>query len=160
MDTQRDFAPFRKLLDQLCVTFDRPPAKDELVNAYWDALRDARFDEVSRNVARIIRTATEKTRWPKPGQLRDAAPDERAHRTASEEAGFRAAIELNRRTWSEFEARDPQLYAIEIAIARCARILATDHESTPQHAEARALDWRLRQRRWALLAERAKAVTS
>ncbi len=67
MDTMRDFAPFRVEIDKLCATFDRPPAKDELVDAYWNSLRDTRLSEIQRNVARIIRTATKDTRSASSG---------------------------------------------------------------------------------------------
>ena len=56
MDTMRDYKPFQALLDQLCASWDRPPAKDELVQAYWSALKDVSFAEVKRNVERLIRT--------------------------------------------------------------------------------------------------------
>jgi hypothetical protein len=158
MDRAHDFDPFRALLDQLCAVFDRPPAKNELVQAYWDALRFAPIAEIERNVKRIVRTATKSTRWPKPGDLRDEAPEETAQKSSSAEAARRMAVDLNQRTWDELKTRDPELYALEIGIARCARILAADHESTPQHAEARRVDWQMRERRRQLLAERAAPV--
>jgi hypothetical protein len=155
MDLAKDFDAFQALLDQLCAVFDRPPAKKELVQAYWEALRFAPFGEVERNANRIVRTATKSARWPKPGDLRDEAPEEPAQKSSSGEAAYRAALDLNKRTWAEFEMRDPALYAIEMAIAQCGRCLAADHESTPQFAEALKLDRRYRDRRLALHGERA-----
>jgi hypothetical protein len=156
MDTMRDFEPFRLELDKLCATFDRPPAKDELVEAYWASLRDVRFTEVQRNVARILRTATKETKWPKPGDLRDAAPEEGSRRSASHEAACQAAEQRNIRHWEELRATDPELHQIELSIAQCGRILASDDPSTPQYAEAIQLDRRYRDRRHALWVARVE----
>lgn len=157
MITQTDFEPFRLLLDQLCAAFDRPKAKDELVNAYWEALHEVRFAEVERRVKNILKTATSKTKWPKPGELREVAPDAADQgRSASMDAAYREAEMNNHRNWMAMKAADPELYQLEMGIAQCGRILARDHESSPQYAEAHRLDGHYRQRRRALLTERAK----
>lgn len=156
MNREQDFAQFRRLLDQLCATWDRPPAKDELVEAYWEALRFDSLTEIERNARRIMKTAGRRTPWPKPGELRDESREETPQRAASQEAARRGAEVLNAETWKQLEAQDPVRHEIEIGIARCARIMVSSHESTPQFAEARQLDWELRQRRRALQSERAQ----
>jgi hypothetical protein len=153
MDTMRDYEPFRTLLDQLCATFDRPPAKDELVQSYWAALKDVHFAEVRRNVERIVRTATSATKWPKPGDLRDEAPP--TTRSASMEADFRVAEERAVRNLEEQRRLDPELWRLEAGIARVGRILAADHEGSPQYAEAVRLDRLYRDQRLALWNARA-----
>jgi hypothetical protein len=155
MDTMRDFAPFREEIDKLCATFDRPPAKDELVDAYWNSLRDTQLSEIRRNVARIIRTATRDTKWPKPGDLRDAVPEEGTRRSAAHEAAYRSAEERSARNWEEQRRLDPELAEVELGIAKCGRILAADDPSTPQHAEALAMDRQYRDQRKALLERRS-----
>jgi len=155
MDTIRDFAPFRGEIDKLCATFDRPPAKDELVEAYWNSLRDVRFSEVQRNVARIIRTATRESKWPKPGDLRDTVPDEGARRSAAHEAGFDAAVRRNERNWEELRKGDEELWRLEATIAKCGRILASDDSSSPQYDDAIRQDRRARDERRALMLRRA-----
>jgi hypothetical protein len=151
MDTMRDFAPFRAEIDKLCATFDRPPAKDELVDAYWNSLRDARLSEIQRNVARIIRTATKETKWPKPGDLRDAAPEEGTRRTASQEAGAQSAERLSIRNWNALQSSDADLWKLEVSIAKCGRTLASHEPDSLQYAEAIRLDRRARDERRMLL---------
>lgn len=155
MDTMRDFAPFRGEIDKLCATFDRPPAKDELVDAYWNSLRDIQLAEVRRNVARIIRTATRETKWPKPGDLRDAVPEEGTRRSAAHEAGLEISARRNMQNWEALRVTDEQLWRVEVMIAKCGRILAADDPSSPQYAEALAMDRQHRDRRHALLETRA-----
>lgn len=155
MDTMRDFAPFRAEIDKLCATFDRPPAKDELVDAYWNSLRDVTIAEIRRNVARIIRTATRDTKWPKPGDLRDATPEEGTRRSAAHEAAYHSAEQRAARGWEDFRRHDPDLCEVELGIARCGRILAADDPSTPQHADALRMDREYRDRRRTLLETRS-----
>lgn len=153
MDTMRDYKPFQSLLDQLCASWDRPPAKDELVQAYWAALKDVSFAEVKRNVERLIRTATSATKWPKPGDLRDEAPA--TSRNASMEADFRQAEERAVRNLEEQRQRDPELWRLEVGIAKCARIMVTEHEGSPQYAEALRLDRLYRDQRMEVWRQRA-----
>jgi hypothetical protein len=155
MDTMRDFTPFRAELDKLCATFDRPPAKDELVNAYWESLRDARFSEIQRNVQRIIRNATKETKWPKPGDLRDCAPEEGTRRSAGHEAAINDAEKRSLRNWGSLAANDRALHDIELGIAQHGRVLATTHEDSPEHRESLRADRILRDQRRELQAERA-----
>jgi hypothetical protein len=154
MDTIKDFAPFRTEIDKLCATFDRPPAKDELVDAYWNSLRDVRFSEVQRNVQRIIRNATRETKWPKPGDLRDCAPEEGSRKFAGHEAALKEAERRCIRNWGQLAAQDRALHDIELAIAHYGRILATTDYGTEEHAEAVRLDRLARDQHRDLLAKR------
>jgi len=156
MDTARDFEPFRGLMDKLCATFDRPP-KDEVVEAYWNSLRDVRFAEVERNVTRVIRNATADTKWPKPGDLRDASPEQGGRRSAAMEANFRVAEERAVRNLEALRTQDSELWELETGIARCGRILASDPAESPQFAEALRLDRQYRDKRRALWTARAAA---
>lgn len=154
MDTIRDFEPFRKEMDKLCATWDRPPAKDELVEAYWNSLRDVRFSEVQRNVARLTRTATRDTKWPKPGDLRDTVPEEGSRRSAAHEAGMQSAERRNLRNWEEMRQADEELWKVEVMIAKCGRILACDDPASPQYEDALRFDKKARDERRALLERR------
>jgi hypothetical protein len=155
MDSMRDYKPFQALLDQLCATFDRPPAKDELVQAYWAALKETSLAEIRRNVERIIRSATSATKWPKPGDLRDEAPSN--SRNASMDADFRVAEERAVRNLEQQRSLDPEMWRLEVGIAKCARIMVTEAESSPQYAEALRLDRLYRDQRTRFWTGRAKA---
>jgi hypothetical protein len=155
MDTMRDYTPFRALLDQLCASWDRPPAKDELVQAYWAALKDVSLAEVKRNIERLIRTGTSVTKWPKPGDLRDEAPSN--SRNSSMEADFAQAEQRAIRNLEEQRQRDPELWRLETGIAKCARIMVTEHEGSPQYAEAVRLDRLYRDQRMEVWRQRAAA---
>ena len=155
MHLAHDFERFRSVLDQVCSTWDRPPAKDDLVKAYWEALKDITFAEFERNAKQLMRLARAKTPWPKPGDFRDRPEEQGLKRTANMEADARMAEERSQRNWDELREKDPELFALEIGIARCGLILARDRADTPQYGEARTLDFTLRERRRALLKERA-----
>ena len=133
MNQLTEYEPFRALLDGLCATWDRPPAKDEMVSAYWSALKDARYSEIKRNVERLIRTATRGSKWPMPGDLRDEAP---TNVLPAREAEFKACEERCARNWAERMKADPELTGIELAIAKTDRLLATEHEGSPAYATA------------------------
>lgn len=150
-----EFNQFRELLDEICATWDRPPAKDELVRAYWEALKDVRISEVRANVTRILRTATKETKFPKPAELRNTVPTEKSATAASAQSDAeRRCI----RNWGELAKRDLQLHNIELGIAHCGRILAADNMGSPQYAEALRQDRQLRDQRRQLLEARASEV--
>ena len=151
MNWATDYEPFQKLLDGLCATWDRPPAKDELVAAYWGALKDASYAEIRRNVDRLIKTATRDSKWPRPGDLRDQTP---SVPLPAREAEFKAGEERCTRNWDERLRKDPELTRIELAIAKTDRIIATVHESSPIYATAFDENWRYRQELQALREDR------
>jgi len=147
---------FFELIDQLCASFDRPPARDEMRQAYWKALHDVRLSEVRANVDRLIRAATSQSRFPRPGDLRNEAVSEKS---ASAEMAWRDVERRNADMWREWHERDPELAALEHGISLAARILASAHEGSPQYAEALREDRQLRDRRRAFLVERARAAS-
>jgi hypothetical protein len=133
MNQLTEYEPFRALLDGLCATWDRPPAKDEMVSAYWNALKDARYGEVKSNVERLIRTATRDSKWPRPGDLRNEAP---SNVLPSREAEFKSCEQKCSRSWDERMHKDPELTGIELAIAKTDRVLASEHPGSPIYATA------------------------
>lgn len=145
---------FFELIDQLCATFDRPPARDEMRQAYWKALHDVRLSEVRANVDRLIRTATSTSRFPRPGDLRNEPVNEKA---PGEDAHYQDAMRRNGEMWPEWHRRDPELAALEHGISIAARTLARDHEGSPQYAEALREDRMLRDQRTVLLKGRVAA---
>jgi hypothetical protein len=146
-----EYEPFRALLDGLCATWDRPPAKDEMVSAYWNALKDARYSEVKSNVERIIRSATRDSKWPRPGDLRNDVP---SNLLPSREADFKACEHRCARNWDERMQKDPELTGLELAIAKTDRVLASDHQGSPIYATALEENARYRNQLRQLLDER------
>lgn len=133
MNQLTDYEPFEKLLDALCATWDRPPAKPEMVAAWWTALKDARFGEVKGNIERLIRTATRDSKWPRPGDLRNEPP---TNVLPAREAEFKACEERCARKWDERMRKDPELTRLELAIAKTDRLLASDYIGSPAYAAA------------------------
>lgn len=80
-----------------------------------------------------------------------------AHTDLARQAALSRADRHNIDTWEALRAADPELARLEIAIARVGKILAADHPSTPQYAQARLEDIELRARRYALWSARAGA---
>jgi chorismate mutase len=137
MDTQRDYAAFRAVLDELCAAWDRPPAKDELVASYWRVLKEYNLTEIRSNATRLLATASRETRWPKPGDLIDV----RAHATTgAQDAAFAAIIARNIANWEEMRRENPAAWRARLGLAHIARICVTESESSPQYAEARRLE--------------------
>jgi hypothetical protein len=141
MNQLTEYEPFRALLDGLCATWDRPPAKDEMVLAYWNALKDARYGEVKGNVERLIRTATRDSKWPRPGDLRNEAP---SNVLPAREAEFKACEERCARNWDVRMRADSELTGIELAIAKTDRVLAGEHQGSPIYAVALDENYRYR----------------
>lgn len=81
--------------------------------------------------------------------------DKLAERSHTRREELAIAVYRNRDTWEELLREDEELTRIEIGIAWCARIEQTEPPGSPQHAAARAEDWRLRERRYALWTARA-----
>lgn len=133
MNQLTEYEPFRALLDGLCATWDRPPAKDEMVSAYWNALKDARYGEVKSNVERLIRTATRDSKWPRPGDLRNEVP---SNVLPSRETDFKACEQQCARNWDERMRKDPELTGIELAVAKTDRLLASEYPASPIYATA------------------------
>lgn len=125
-----DYESFRQLLDQLCATWDRPPAKDELLQAYWQALRDVNLHEVKRKVEEVLRTATGRAPFPKPGELRNQAP--KADHVTSD-GGWKAADARCIRNLEELRRADPKRWQFEVDLRRVDRILATADPGTSMY---------------------------
>lgn len=154
MNLMTDYDPFTKLLDGLCATWDRPPAKEEMLSAWWNALKDAPYAEVKRNVDRLIKTATRNSKWPRPGDLRDQVP---SVALPVHEAEFKAMEERCARNWNERLRMDQELTRIELAIARTDRVLASEHESSVIYATALEENRRYRADLLTLESERRQA---
>lgn len=154
MNQLTEYEPFRALLDGLCATWDRPPAKDEMVLAYWNALKDTRYGEVKGNVERLIRTATRDSKWPRPGDLRNEAP---SNVTPAREGDFKAAEDRCARNWDERRRADQELSDLELAVAKTDRVLASEHQGSPIYATALDENRRYRNQVQLLLETRKKA---
>jgi hypothetical protein len=177
-----DFAEFRALLDRLALILgpgdwkdpqtktklDKPP--DDVVEAYWSALRDLPLEMFRR----CVESHLKRGKWfPRPFQLRpkDDAGDRLAlsasaarssHLAMMESARLEpgrcghlpGVFEVNRGNWCEFKAADPELASIEYLISQWGRLLAAERLDSPQYAEAMREDRRLRDARRDLVEQR------
>lgn len=131
-------------------------AKSDHLEAYWLGLQDAKLSEVARRVEQICKTATKRKAVPLPAELRKALPErEIPQENPQHQTESATALRLNSETWSELEKADPELFGVEIGIARAGRILAADRPSSPAYAEALTQDRQLRDQRLALWRKRA-----
>jgi hypothetical protein len=75
MDNQRDYPKFKSLLTSLCETFGKPMS-DELLDAWWGALKHVDLPEIQWRVRQYIANANDETKFPRPAQMRpkDQAP--------------------------------------------------------------------------------------
>lgn len=143
MDTQADSENFRELLDGMCLMWYGWPAKDEMAQAYFAALRDVRFSEVKENAQRIMRSMTKATPFPKPVELRNEPV---SSTTPAIDAAHRIANERSARHWQDFMRQEPVTAQIEWRIARAARMMA----NLPEGDTARA-EWEREYQRWIVL---------
>lgn len=100
MHAAADFDDFSDVIRRMCVVFGKK-ATDELVNSYWDALKDLTLPIVRRcaeNHARFGKF------FPKPSELR---PKDDTPQSVKEDKGFEAAVQENIRNWDERLAKDP-----------------------------------------------------
>lgn len=133
MDQQRDFENFKRLMAKLCQTMDKP-VTDVLVESWWKSLRTVQYAEVERRIEAYIARATEKTPFPRPGQMRpDDVP---VVADAREEARERRMSEENARNWKSFIADHPRTGPIRLKMALASRIIATEHEDSVAYDEA------------------------
>lgn len=148
-----EFDSFKGELKQLCATFGKPYS-DPLGQAYWRVLRDLPLEEVRSTVERLLNGASADAKLPKPNQLRGKRPPPELE----VDPKFTKLLEANRECWADWFARDPEMAAIELGIAKAARIMATEHEGSLMYAEARQEDWMFRERRRALTEKRRGAA--
>ena len=128
-----DFGAFGEILDQLCATWDRPPARDELRNAYWSALQDVSLREMRANAERLMRTATGKQPFPKPAELRNESPRES---TPAADATLAAAEARCVRGLEELRVQNPFEWRREVVVRKLNRVLATAEAGSPLYERA------------------------
>jgi hypothetical protein len=131
MDRQTEFDAFVALMGELAEAFHRP-CTEELVSAYWKALKDCRLSELRAAAQEIIRTATEKTPFPRPGALRARVG---ASTPTDSDGHFQAGLRTAVRTWRELKASDPIEFEIQFRIAFAARMIVTLPAGDVAHAE-------------------------
>lgn len=141
MDTHRDFAAFRDLMDDLTAALrDGFKASDASVRSYFDALKDVPIGEIRGNVKRIIATATSETKFPRPASLRNRpSPTMEKPPDVAHEKAEREAI----REWRALKARDPVAFEVRFRSARAFFELAQSHEEDPEHEQ-----WSREYQRW------------
>lgn len=145
MDLQRDGKRFGELMDQLHAALKEGfKANDALRDAYWKALRDVPYSEVSANVERIIATATRDTPFPRPSSLRNS-PAKIAATAAPSSASIRAERD-SIRNWNDLKKADPVAFQIEWRAARAFTAMAQCEDSSEEHQE-----WTREYQRWGVL---------
>lgn len=150
MDAQRDFAPFRELLDQLRAALGGGDfkASDAMVKAYWDALKDVSLAEVRERVKLIIATAKAETPFPRPSMLRRSACAQRDVPDASHDRAERASTYR----WEALRKHDVVEFTVQERIARLARELVNLAPEDPGFRETER-----EQSRWCLLRYASRA---
>lgn len=126
MDHQKDFEPFKRMLSRLCVTFDKF-ANEELIEAWWKALRREPFATVERQVENFIASANDKTKFPKPGQFAGAIGAQ------SHDIRLTQASEL---AWREFCAQFPTTGPMRMKMAQASALMVSEHVSSPAYEQA------------------------
>lgn len=150
-----DRKEFDHHIDVLMSAFDRNPTPEKR-EAYWLGLNDCRLSEIVANVAKLCKLARKGQPPPKPSELRNVLPQgEYQAKDPKAETEIEAAKIRNKHSWEDFHREDPELAAIELRIAVAGRILARDHEGSPQFAEALSEERRSRDDRVRVWRERA-----
>jgi len=159
MDMQRDFQPFRELLDQLRAALGGGDfkASDAMLKAYWDALKDVSLTEVRDNVKRIIATATADTPFPRPNSLRRSA---HAQRSFTPDAVHERAERSSYCRWDALRKHDVVEFTVQARIARLARELLDAAPEDPGYRETELEQARWCRLRYAPRAEQEAAVTA
>jgi hypothetical protein len=123
---KEEFDSFKGELKQLCSALGKAYT-DALGQAYWRVLHDVPLSEVEANVERILLNATEKTRFPRPGDLRT---------TPTAQSGMldKGAVELCESTWKEKFRINPQQAEVDLRWHQYARIIATAPLDSPEMA--------------------------
>lgn len=79
----------------------------------------------------------------------DAEVDRRCESdTPGRKAAFAQAVRQNIRNWEELRHEDSEVFRLEVGISWCARIMVTSDQNSPQYAQARSEDLKLRDRRY------------
>lgn len=149
-----DKPELKEHLKVLCAAYN-VPLTDEREMAFWYGVHHARLSEVVANIAKLCAAAKKGVPVPRPGDLLNVQPADHVGKDAKAEAAGAAAEAMNRRNWDAFLRDDPELARIELRIAVAGRILARDHEGSPQYAEAVTHDRNAREARNALWRNRA-----
>lgn len=149
---QNDFDEFSLVMGKLGVAFAKK-INDELVSTYWGALKDQSLSTVRHLADTHLRFSKF---FPKPFELRPKE-DRPKEKDAKELAAFQAICARSKEGWDWLREGDSELAEIEWGIARCARIMVTSHESSSVYAEAYREDFKLRERRRALMDQRRAA---
>lgn len=100
MHAAADFDEFSDLIRRMCVVFGKK-ATDELVNVYWEALKDLTLPIIKRCADSHARYGKF---FPKPFDLR---PKDDTPQSVKEDKDFQAALARNIANWEERLAQDP-----------------------------------------------------
>jgi hypothetical protein len=113
-----DAVEFKALLGRLAVIFGKPAPADDVIDAYWSALKDLHFAAVKRSAEHHIRYGKF---FPKPFELRPKE-DKRSEETPSQRAAFDGALRENRQNWETWLAKEPAKARAALVVAYAARV--------------------------------------
>jgi hypothetical protein len=133
---QTDFEQFGALMRQLSQVFAKK-LTDEMVQAYWAALKDQSFPTVKRFADQHIRY---QKFFPKPFELREKE-EKSVARDAKADADFKAAEDRCIRNLEELRTLDPIAHRREVGRRVVNRVLATQHPGSSMY-EAALNEWR------------------
>lgn len=125
---QTDFEEFSKLMGRMAEVFGKKPSND-LVQAYWGALKDQPLSTVSGLAASHIRISKF---FPKPFELRPRS-EAKVVRDTKADADFKAAEARCIANLEELGRQDPQKWEKEVRIRKLDRLVAITHESHPAY---------------------------
>jgi hypothetical protein len=131
-----DFEQFGGLLRQLSEVYSKK-LTDEMVQAYWDALKDQSFKSVRQLADQHLRS---QKFFPKPFELRPQEEKPKVVRDAAAEAAFKEGETRCIRYLEELNRLDPDRHRSEVTVRRLDRLIATTHESSPAYQRIRC-EW-------------------
>lgn len=142
---------------------------DERIGALWKGLNRLSLVELVRCIDHMIARDAEagtKRKEITPGDVWDARRELRTGGAPGvvtpadpllADARLAGAARSNAAMWKQLLEEDPERHELELGIARCARIVVTEHESSNAYAEARRLDFQYREKLYGLHYRRSKA---
>jgi hypothetical protein len=125
-----EFPEFESLLKKNSQVFSKK-LTDEMVQGYWESLKDLSLSTVTRCAANHMRFAKF---FPKPSELR---PKDEAQTSVKDEGRQKALVELSIASWDARFRTHPEETRRELEVAFCARLMVRYPYDSWEHQEAR-----------------------
>jgi hypothetical protein len=125
-----EYPDFESLLKKNSQVFSKK-LTDEMVQGYWESLKDLSLSTVTRCAANHMRYSKF---FPKPSELR---PKDEAPKSVKDEGAHNAAMERSVASWEARFRTDPEETRRQLEIAYCARLMVRYPYESWEHQEAR-----------------------